>query len=110
MAHRSDKVGLGLPRLGVEQICGRHIGQRLRCGHVPLVEGTSRRAVKAEGPQATPLVAEWEREDRYQSYGERTLRESGEAVVLGQVRNRDRFASFVGCDTWPLGERGLQRL
>ena len=103
------EVGL-VTRLRVDDVRGRHIGQSLRCFAIVSVEVTRRCAVEVERAEAAFPMPERKRERRGKPELHRGHRELGEAVVSGEVGDRDSLARRVGAQAGALMKVGLQLL
>jgi hypothetical protein len=96
--------------LGVEQVGGRHVGQRLRRDHRCRRELPGRLAVQVERAELGVSMLQREREHGSQASGQRPRRESREPVLSSEVRHRHGFAGPVGQHARPLAQLGLQLL
>ena len=102
-------AGLG-PSLGVQQVRGRYVGQRLRGLHVLGVEGTGGLPIEVERAELPVLLTEREGEDSGKAGRQRPGRERGKPGVEPQVGDCYRLAALVRRDARPLGHLGLQHL
>ena len=96
-----EAVGRGaglVASLGIEQVGGRDVGQRLRRAHVVRVELAGRVAVQIERAEPAVAVAQREREHRGQPGRERGRGERRESIVGAEVGDGD---GLPGCRTPP---------
>ena len=99
------------PRLRVEQVGGRDVGQRLGRVHRVGVQRPGGVAVEVERAQLRVAMAEREGEHRAQPVARaRAARSSGTGSRLAEVRDRDGLAGSVGGEARPFAELGLQLL
>ncbi len=97
-----------LPRLGVEQVRGGDVGERLGCAHGTRGERPRRIAVEVERPKTHVVVIEREREHGRQPVRKRPWREGRELLIAAQIRDRDGQARVVGSEARSLVKFGLQ--
>jgi hypothetical protein len=107
LVRRAPEVG---PGLGVQEVGGCHVGQRLGRSHGAGVQRPRCVPVQVERSERCVAVAEGEREHRQQPGAERPPGEFGKAALVSQVGHRHRRARLEGLDARPFAELGLELL
>ena len=115
VVHRAPVRTLGCveqvgPGLGVDQVRGGHIGQRLRRQHVLAVQWTGCGPVQVQSSKLLVPMVEREGEDGRQPGLDRSRAKNPETIRPGQIGHGNRFAGAVGGQTRSFAQLGLQLL
>ena len=110
LSRTNDRVVQVFPRLGVVQVRGRDVRQRLRALHRRRIEPSATVSVQIEGTELLVAVAQRKGEDSREACLQGSRRKPGEAHVPTQIRDRDGMTGFVRLQARPLTELRLQPL
>ncbi|MCC5947167.1 MAG: hypothetical protein JJT89_01815 [Nitriliruptoraceae bacterium] len=99
-----------LTSLGVDQVGGRDVGQRLRGLHGVGIEAPGRLAVQVQRTEAMFALVQWEGEDRAETSLDRRRGEGREPRVARHVVHPHRRPGVERQHAWPLPDVRLETL